>query len=157
MQIVLVLFVQVLRYLSLRFLPPPQYNRDEWSFVCGAHSSANNIKKISSNILLLWMIHRGHYQQQGRISPLGSPGVKTAPTHFAQCSQNPPFLPAQVFWSVSLWKKTSFVQFRCQAPLSPLVSYLSCTNNFPIKEKMTRVYSHVCGSVRLDLRQDTTG
>ena len=46
MQIVLVLFAEVLRCLFLRFLPLPQYNGGELNLVCShAASMATNFRK----------------------------------------------------------------------------------------------------------------
>ncbi len=41
MQTVLVLFVQVFTYLSMRLLFPHQYNGGEWNLICDAHTIEN--------------------------------------------------------------------------------------------------------------------
>lgn len=46
-QIALGFFVQILRYPSLTFLLPTQYNGGEWNFVLGAHSTQNLFFKNS--------------------------------------------------------------------------------------------------------------
>jgi len=74
LEIVSVLFVQVLRYRlsSLWFLPPLQYNGGEWKLVCVALSFTKTLfiyknkkhhmfPKTAS--LLLWMIHRIQFSQ----------------------------------------------------------------------------------------------
>lgn len=52
-----VFFALVVRYLSLRFLPPPQYDGSEWNFFSVAHYIEKKRIDPHSNPLLLWIIH----------------------------------------------------------------------------------------------------
>lgn len=46
MQVVWVLFVQVQRYQSLRFLFPLQFSGGEWNFICGTHRIISSVESI---------------------------------------------------------------------------------------------------------------